>query len=921
MAGYVDRSTVARLQRMATPWVTRRSAMLGPMITRAAIATASLLLACGGDQPADSNTTVASTSSATAATDSEGSTTHDGGGEPSSTGAATSADDSTGATTRPDGWSWRFEDGELGTAVSTAPGAIVDDSGNALHGTATGELRYVAGLHPDAHAIAFGGDGGHLALEPAADVADLDAGEPMQLALTFRTDHHGRDGLGGAGTLVARGGIGGDGPWWIGIVDGHLRARVGEGAAAVEAEGARQVADGVWHRAVVGIDRDTGELVIGLDGTDVLRAPAGLGAVIGDAGVRVGLDANGAAPWAGELDEIAFTRETPWPGFAGPHRDHTTVFEADTIPAPGGGHYFAARIPAVVVTPSGRLLAFAEGRVHNTCDIGNIDIVLAHSDDGGATWSDAETIVDPGAARVANPVPVVDATTGRVVLITMTQQLGAGCSPEASNCSCEGTGAAIIEARFSDDDGESWDEPLDITDNVIDPAGNSTLIGPSHGIQLSDGALLVPAMHRRTGDGKRGGHLLRSDDSGQSWSIFASETQSPVNVNESTAAELADGRVLVNTRHQLGAPDVTPSEVAAGLRGIATVGDDGSWLTDPPYQRVPVLRGPVVHGTVLAWPGSSRPGDARRLFFSLPAGEHGSNQGRRHDLRVWVSHDDGETWVDGVRVDGMWAAYSDLVAIDESHLGVLYEAGADANGFYRRVEFVRAAVHTLDEPTLAAWSFEGVADGAIDDVDDRGPLGLTLAATGDVVAVRGRDSTTAARFDGDARLCRSESALHSALDLGARDGFAIEVVFRTEAHGSGGATAAGTLISKTRTGTEPAWWLRIEDGHVRFLATACNAATINCGVLDGECDALPSCDNAGLTATTAVSDGAWHRVVLVRDVANGAMRMQVDDEVVDGAWPAEGVVKNDEPVCLGAFADGARGFDGELDLVRIRSRE
>jgi hypothetical protein len=70
-----------------------------------------------------------------------------------------------------------------------------------------------------------------------------------------------------------------------------------------------------------------------------------------------------------------------------------------------------------------------------------------------------------------------------------------------------------------------------------------------------------------------------------------------------------------------------------------------------------------------------------------------------------------------------------------------------------------------------------------------------------------------------------------------------------------------------------------------------------------------------------VSDGAWHRVVVSRDATLGVLRMTVDDgEADEVAWPTGSVVKNDEAVCLGAFADDARGFIGDLDLVRIRSR-
>jgi sialidase-1 len=880
-----------------------------------------LAVACSHDDPAMSPS--ASTDGSASSGPGSGETTGASGAD---TTTVAGHDDLGGLPTRPSGWQWSFEEGVIGADASTVVGAIVDDGGDGLAGTASAGLRYVEGIRPGTTALAFPGDGAHVRLDDAVAVHAADLLEPdaLRIELTFRTDLHGAMGPDGAGTLLARGPADGPG-WWLGVLDGRIALRLDDGTDVIEGSSDARVDDGVWHRAVVSFDREAAELAVTLDGTEQTRVAAGaaLGIIATDDPVLAGADGDGARGFAGELDELRFLRTPPPPITPGPRRATTTVLAADTVPRPGGGTYANVRIPAVVVTPAGTLLAFAEGRVHGECDVGDIDIVMSRSDDGGATWSAGETLLDPGTDRVWNPIPIVDATADRVVLMTTTQRLDPGCNPSPASCACDAVpDSSRVEVRASDDDGLSFGEPVDITDAVVDDAGSSLLIGPSHGIQLHgaehSGSLLVPAMHRRSGDGKRGGHVLRSDDGGTSWAIIATETASPVNVNESSAAELDDGRVLVNTRHQLSAEDQTPAELAAGLRGEAIVEPGGSWASDPAYARVATFRGPVVHGTLLAWPGSERHGDARRLLFSLPAGEHGSNVGRRHDLRLWLSHDDGASWIDGVRLAGDWAAYSDVVAIDDDHIGVLFEAGADADGFYHRVDFLRAAVQPLDDATLASWSFE---DGNAAEVADGGPFGLILKSTGPVELVEGRHASTAVRFAGDARLCLGEPGLRSALDFGARDSFAIEVWFRTTAHGSGGSAGSGVLIGKTRTGSEPAWWLRVEDGHVRFLAAACNASTVNCGVVAGQCDDLPACTNVGATSTSSVSDGEWHRVVVSRDAAASALRMSIDDEdPTETSWPTGDVVKNDEAVCLGAFADDARGFIGDLDLVRVRSR-
>ena len=59
-----------------------------------------------------------------------------------------------------------------------------------------------------------------------------------------------------------------------------------------------------------------------------------------------------------------------------------TVFER------GESGYHSFRIPALLTTPRGTLLAFAEGRRNNLNDSGDIDLVLKRSQDKGKTWSE-----------------------------------------------------------------------------------------------------------------------------------------------------------------------------------------------------------------------------------------------------------------------------------------------------------------------------------------------------------------------------------------------------------------------------------------------------------------------------------------------------------------------------------------------------
>jgi sialidase-1 len=71
--------------------------------------------------------------------------------------------------------------------------------------------------------------------------------------------------------------------------------------------------------------------------------------------------------------------------------------------------YHTFRIPSVIVTPKGTVLAFCEGRRGGGGDAGDIDLVLKRSADGGKTWGPLETVWDDAANTSGNPCPVIDA--------------------------------------------------------------------------------------------------------------------------------------------------------------------------------------------------------------------------------------------------------------------------------------------------------------------------------------------------------------------------------------------------------------------------------------------------------------------------------------------------------------------------------
>src|SRR5271157_2750109 len=92
-----------------------------------------------------------------------------------------------------------------------------------------------------------------------------------------------------------------------------------------------------------------------------------------------------------------------------PSTSHLAVFV-------GGEDGFPVyRIPSVIVTASGKVLAFAEGRKSISDHSGN-RIVCKTSDDDGATWSRLNILASMGRDSLNNPQVVQDQETGRIIL-------------------------------------------------------------------------------------------------------------------------------------------------------------------------------------------------------------------------------------------------------------------------------------------------------------------------------------------------------------------------------------------------------------------------------------------------------------------------------------------------------------------------
>jgi sialidase-1 len=322
--------------------------------------------------------------------------------------------------------------------------------------------------------------------------------------------------------------------------------------------------------------------------------------------------------------------------------------EVDVFTA-GREGYHTYRIPALIATKSGALLAICEGRKTGHGDHGDVDLVQKRSNDGGKTWGPLELIHEEGGAAkvtIGNPCPVVDQDTGTIWLPFNREN-------------------DRVFMLSSVDDGRTWSKPRDITTDVKKTDWNWYATGPGNGIQLTrgkyKGRLVIPCDHRVNGqkDDKENweqagrSHIIYSDDHGQTWKLGGS---TDFGMNECAVVELTDGALMLNSR----------SYRRQACRGVSLSKDGGStWepTTDDPKLVESVCEASLIR---FSWPDAG--GKNGLLVFSNPA----VPKGRNH-LTVRLSHDDGKTWPHARLIFEGSSAYSSLAALPSGEIGLLYE--------------------------------------------------------------------------------------------------------------------------------------------------------------------------------------------------------------------------------------------------------
>jgi sialidase-1 len=351
------------------------------------------------------------------------------------------------------------------------------------------------------------------------------------------------------------------------------------------------------------------------------------------------------------------------------------MFEETTLFRSGQDGYHTFRIPALLLTQAGTLLAFAEGRKHGRGDAGEIDLVLKRSNDGGQTWSDLQVVASEPAMTCGNPCLVQDRETG-VLWLPFCKNLADG----DENLITQGKAPRTVWITRSRDDGRSWAEPQEITQAVKRPGWTWYATGPTHGIQLRSGRLLIPCDHMvgKYFDRKRDpyhSHVIVSDDHGATWRIGGIVDEG---TNECAAIETADGEVYINCRNYVGDK----------RRAVAWSSDEGESFTRFTWDET--LVEPICQASLARLSTAGLQG-RNRILFANPA------SATRERMTIRLSYDECHTWPVARVLHAGPSAYSDLAVLPDGAICCLYERGVQ---------------HAYETLTLARFDLAWLTGGA-----------------------------------------------------------------------------------------------------------------------------------------------------------------------------------------------------------------
>jgi sialidase-1 len=340
------------------------------------------------------------------------------------------------------------------------------------------------------------------------------------------------------------------------------------------------------------------------------------------------------------------------------------------------------RIPGIVVTAKGTVLAYCEARKFSDADRGEIEIHLRRSTDGGRTFSPAKQVAHLGQRLPRNP---------HMSSKKQRKDMGGPEEQTVNNPVAIATRSGVVHLLYcveymrcfhvrSDDDGVTWSSPVEITAAFDgfrkDLDWQVIATGPGHAIEMQSGRLCVPfwmATYEKKAPLSKAVGTLFSDDGGKTWQ--RGDIALP-DAGEPNIAPLADGGVILTARNN-----------DQRSRRVVTRSPDGATHWTKPAFADELLEPGCMAG-ITAHPGhATTPGPL--LLFSNPHTTEREHSARR-DVTIHLSRDNGKTWPVSKTLQPGPSAYSDLAVLPDGTVLCFYESGTDKPTIKRKRDWAYA---------------------------------------------------------------------------------------------------------------------------------------------------------------------------------------------------------------------------------------
>lgn len=403
------------------------------------------------------------------------------------------------------------------------------------------------------------------------------------------------------------------------------------------------------------------------------------------------------------------------------------------------------RIPAIAQAKNGNLIAISDYRFSGG-DIGSgaLDLRARISKDNGATWGEIKTIADhtqytKGSTNATtfmhtgfgDPVVVADRESDKVLLMC--------CSGAVMYPSGTPTNHQAMARFYSEDGGETWQKPEDISEDVYKLFSGSQIggcktafigsgkISQSRIVKVKDYyRIYCSILMKDTNNSTSHNYVIYSDDFGKTWGVLGGPDVAPINgdCDEPKAEELPDGSVICSSR-------VTGGRKYNIFRFTNVEKGEGSWDSEcysNSSNNGVVATGNSCNGEVMIVP-VKRNSDNKQMYLALQSVPMGP--GGRRNVGIYykelADYNDYNTpanlakdWDGHHQASYIGSAYSTMTLQNNNTVGFLYEEstfGYDYSIIYKNysIEKITDGKYSYDKDVNRN---EFVKDGVAEKVEE-----------------------------------------------------------------------------------------------------------------------------------------------------------------------------------------------------------